>query len=155
MREQTDHLGMVEASPMRRSHLRFMMMRWLLVMVAILAPPYHALGQNELGDAAAYHKRGIERRRQRDYDQAIADFDQAIRLNPAFAEAYLSRANARRDTGDYDRAITDYTEAIRLDPKSAAAYYSRGYCREARGDPTGAKADYAEAARLDPKLSNH
>ena len=52
-----------------------------------------------------------------DYDRAIADYDEAIRLDPRYAVAYYNRGVAYCDKGDYDRAIADYNEAIRLDPK--------------------------------------
>lgn len=52
-----------------------------------------------------------------DYDRAIADFDEAIRLDPKYAHAYENRAKAYASKGDYDRANTDRNEAIRLDRK--------------------------------------
>ena len=67
----------------------------------------------------AYHRRG-------DYDRAIADYTEAIRLDPKYAIVYGNRGNSYRLKGDYDRAIADLTEAIRLDPKYAIAYNNRG-----------------------------
>src|SRR3954464_12909195 len=100
---------------MRRSHLPSVW-PWLLASAAMLVLQFHVPGQSESGDAASYYERGIERSRQREYDQAIADFDQVIRLNPKFAEAYFSRGNARHRKGDHDQAIADYNQAIHLDP---------------------------------------
>ena len=59
-------------------------------------------------------------------DRAIADYNEAIRLDPKYAAAYNNRGNAYRDKGDTDRAIADFNEAIRLDPKLAHAYNNRG-----------------------------
>ena len=61
-----------------------------------------------------------------DWDKAIADCSEAIRLNPKLAVVYGYRGFAYDSKGDYDNAIADYTEAIRLDSKLAVAYYSRG-----------------------------
>src|SRR5262249_21929950 len=61
-----------------------------------------------------------------DYDRAIADYSEAIRLNPQYALAFDNRGNAYWNKADYDRALSDYNEAIRLDPKYASAYYNRG-----------------------------
>jgi tetratricopeptide (TPR) repeat protein len=36
--------------------------------------------------------RGLARAEKKEFDQALADYDQAIRLNPQFDDAYLSRA---------------------------------------------------------------
>ena len=57
---------------------------------------------------------------------AIADYNEAIQLDPGSALAYNGRGIAWRDKKDYDKAIADYNEAIRLDPGYAFAYYNRG-----------------------------
>jgi tetratricopeptide (TPR) repeat protein len=72
------------------------------------------------GDAISYLHRGEAYRIEGRYDQAIADLDQAIRLDPksTFSTmAYTGRGEAYRGKGDYHRAIADFEQAIRLDPK--------------------------------------
>ena len=76
--------------------------------------------------AANYTNRGNGYRDKNDLDHAIADFNEAIRLDPKLAMAFLGRGIAFSDKGDNDRAIADLTEAIRLDPKSAMAFDNRG-----------------------------
>jgi tetratricopeptide (TPR) repeat protein len=49
-----------------------------------------------------------------DYDRAIADYTEAIRLDPNSVAAYFGRAGAYSDRGDVDRAMADYTAAQRL-----------------------------------------
>ena len=85
-----------------------------------------------------------------DHDQAIADYTEAIRLDPKHALAYINRGNAWRTKEEYDKAIADYDEAIRLDPKDATAYHERGEAWYAKDDLDKAIADYDEAIRLDP-----
>jgi len=58
---------------------------------------------------------------------AEADYSEAIRLDPKYAEAYYIRGRAWGNKGEYDRAIADYNEAIRLDPKSTWAYNNRAW----------------------------
>jgi tetratricopeptide (TPR) repeat protein len=84
-------------------------------------------------------------------DRAIADYDEAIRLNPEDADAYSNRGNAYFHKGDFDRAITDYDEAIRLNPEFADAYHNRGSAYFHKGDSDRAIADYDEAIRLNPE----
>ena len=52
----------------------------------------------------------------KEYDKAIADYTEAIRLDPKNARAYTNRGGLGRQE-EYDKAIADFTEAIRLDPK--------------------------------------
>src|SRR5262249_37864389 len=74
--------------------------------------------------AMAYKNRGNAYYSKKDYDGAIADYNEAIRIDPSQAltyhvVAYVNRARIYSDKKDYDRAIADYSEAIRLDPKLA------------------------------------
>src|SRR5262249_17774313 len=89
----------------------------------------------------------------RDYDRAIADYSEAIRLVPTNAPAFFGRGSAYVNKGDNDRAIADYNEAIRLDPKFAFAFNNRGFAYFRKGDPDRAIADFSEAIRLDPKYA--
>ena len=86
-------------------------------------------------------------------DQAIVDFDTAIRLDPKYAACYFARANARYRKGQYDRAIADFDEAIRLDPKNAVAFFTRGCAYDDKGQHDRAIADFDEAIRLDPNFT--
>jgi tetratricopeptide (TPR) repeat protein len=87
---------------------------------------------------------------QGDYDRAIADYTEAIRLAPTSAWAYCRRANAYLFKDEFDRVIADCDEAIRLDPTYAWAYCSRGHAFAAKGDFRSAIADLTEYLRLDP-----
>jgi tetratricopeptide (TPR) repeat protein len=80
----------------------------------------------------------------------IADYSEAIRLDPTYVCAYINRGLARRGREELEGAISDYTEAIRLDPTYALAYVNRGFARRAKGDLAGAMHDSNEAIRLDP-----
>jgi lipoprotein NlpI len=104
--------------------------------------------------AADYVKRGREYQARRDLDRALADFSEAIRLDPTFALAFNLRGLAYKIKGDFDRAIADDDEGIRLDPTIAAAFNNRGSAYSAKGDVDRAIADYNEAIRLDPKISS-
>ena len=87
-----------------------------------------------------------------DHDKAIADFNEAIRLDPENAEAYVDRGMAWQAKGDFDKAIADFDAAIRLDPEDARRYVDRGMAWAAKGHFEQAIADFNEAVRLDPEL---
>ena len=103
--------------------------------------------------AIAYNNRGDGYWEKNDFDRALADYDQAIRVDKSYATAYVNRGLVWRDKGDLDRAITDYTQAIRLNPKSAFAFNNRGLAWRFKGDLNRAIADYGDAIRLDPNYA--
>jgi tetratricopeptide (TPR) repeat protein len=100
--------------------------------------------------AFAYEGRGRIALRHGDWRRAIADFDEAIILNPNRASLYRDRALARRQNGDLELAIEDYDEAIAHDPRQAAPYHQRGLALAASGDLDRAILSYNTAVRLDP-----
>ena len=79
-----------------------------------------------LSKAYAFFYCGNAKMEKEDWDGAIADYDEAIRLKPDFAKAYSGRGVVKFKKQDFDAAINDYTEAIRLKPTYAEAYFSRG-----------------------------
>src|SRR5271165_3600070 len=103
------------------------------------------------GDWARYVWRANVWLKRKEFDAAIADYNEAIRLNPGSAGvAHQGRGRAWREKKDYDKAIADYNEAIRLDPGYAHAYNGRGKTWSAKKDYDKAIADYNEAIRLYP-----
>jgi len=103
--------------------------------------------------AFAYEGRGRIALRHGDWRRAIADFDEAIHLNPNRATLYRDRALARRQNGDLALAIEDYDEAIAHNPKLAAPYHERGLALAGSGDLDRAILSYNTAIRLDPSVA--
>jgi len=100
--------------------------------------------------AVAFNNRGTVYQDKRDDDHSIADYDQAIRLNPKYALAFYNRAWSYYRKKSYARAIADYDKVIALDPKDAGAYLNRGNVYSAKGDLDRAISDYGEAIRIRP-----
>ena len=69
-----------------------------------------------------------------DYQGAISDLNQAIKIKPDFADAYNGRAVAKYKLGDNQGAIADYNQAIQIKPDFAKAYYNRGLFTYKLGD---------------------
>jgi tetratricopeptide (TPR) repeat protein len=89
-----------------------------------------------------------------DYNSAIADYTEAVRLDPKNVNAYYNRgAVYLLGKKDYDRAIADYTEVIKLDPKNVGAYNDRGAAYSSKEDYNSAIEDFAVALSLDPNNS--
>ncbi len=98
----------------------------------------------------AFFHRGVAWKKKKDYDRALQDFDEAIRLNPKDPDLFTIRGNTWSDKKDYDRDIKDQDEAIRLNPKYAMAFCNRGAAWYFKKDYYRAIKDFDEAIALDP-----
>jgi len=100
--------------------------------------------------AEDFNSRGVANYNKNNYDQAIADYNKALKLNPKYVEAYNNRGNAYGNKRDYDRAIADYNKTLELNPNCAEAYYFRGIANHNKRDYARAIADYGKAIQLKP-----
>jgi len=102
--------------------------------------PYLILGE-------AYDAKG-------EHDEAISNYNKALKFIPDNAHPYNSRGIAYAAKGDYDMAILDYERAIGLDPKFAEAYNNRGVSYAGKGDYDRAISDYDKAIQMIPILAH-
>jgi tetratricopeptide (TPR) repeat protein len=77
-----------------------------------------------LQEASAADLRGTELLTRGQYDEAIAEFDQALAINP-LGESYYNRGLAYFFKKDLDKAIADWNNAIRLNVSDGRAYRQR------------------------------
>src|SRR5215813_1212145 len=108
-------------------------------------------GVTGVNQAAVYNNRGTGWYLKGFYDNAIADFGEAIQRNPKYTVAFQNRGRAWHKKGEHDRAIQDFGEALRLDPKSAPTYADRGTTLLSKAEFDLALGDFSQAIRLDPK----
>src|SRR5262249_23528769 len=83
-----------------------------------------------------------------EYDEAIREYAEALRVTPKYTHAFRNRGHAWYDKGEWDKAIADYTEALRLDPTDVASYTSRGAVWIEKEEWDKAIKDFDEAIRL-------
>ena len=101
--------------------------------------------------AKTYVNRGVLRMRASRYDQAIADYDEAVRLQPELGAAWLNRGAALIYQKDFAGALPQLNRAIELNSQDLfAAYYNRAIARENTGDVPGAYSDFNKALELRP-----
>jgi tetratricopeptide (TPR) repeat protein len=108
------------------------------------------MAENEFDptDPESCRRRGSGYLGTREWDKALADFDEAVRLDPDNALSYSSRGGAYSAKGDYDRAVKDYDKAIHRSPNNPSIRSGRGDVYTAKGDYDRAIADFDESIRL-------
>lgn len=112
----------------------------------------HTLPQANL--ANTYYNRGCEYRNKNQYEMSIADYNEAIRLDPTLTQAYNNRGVSLFDLGENDRAIPDFEKALQLDPKHLNAYYGLGNVYRAKADYSKAIENYTKSLELNPNFAN-
>ena len=80
------------------------------------ARPEHPPRTEARAAASAYNNRGLAWRDKGDLDRAIADYDQAIRLDPKDATTYFDRGLVKRAKGDIPGGDADVAIAKNVDP---------------------------------------
>ena len=110
--------------------------------------------KSNLNTAEEYFYRGRENSNKGFIIEAIADYTQAIQLNPNFAEAYIGRAICKGELNDHNGAIADNTQAIKLNPNHLFAYTNRGISKNYLKDYYGAISDFTKAIEIDPNFAD-
>ncbi len=85
------------------------------------------------------------------YDLALADYDQAIRLDPIYAHGYFNRGSTYLEAGRHDLAVADFTRALEIDPGLVQAFVNRGLARLSTGMLEPAIDDFTAALALEPR----
>ena len=101
--------------------------------------------------AVAYQQRGFASARDQKFEEAIADFNEALKIKPNESRIYEQRAAVEMKLRDYDKALADYSEAIKLKPNEVRYYLYRSYIYETKEDIPNSMADTEKALKLDPK----
>lgn len=149
-------------------------LRWTITVAAMLAAILVAPMQNRLATFAtalnlwddairynqpstaplaerAYHNRGFAQLQARQYTRALADFSQALQINPRDASAYLGRGVSYARTGSHELAVQELNRAIAIAPGYAEAYAKRCFVRMMQDNPPGALPDCEKAVALNPR----
>jgi tetratricopeptide (TPR) repeat protein len=105
--------------------------------------------------AEAWNSKGLDLESQGKYDEATKAYDEAIRLNPNYAEAYYNKGNnLGLHQRKYDEALKAFDKAIQLNPNYAKAWYRKGLALSMQGKSDKAIKAYDEAIRLNPNYAD-
>jgi len=84
-------------------------------------------------------------------EQALADFNHAIDIDPEYARAFHLRGLVEEKRGADPRSLEDFTRAIEIDPEYGAAYHSRATLHTKMGNEDLAMEDIMMVQHLTSK----
>ena len=115
----------------------------------------HVLNSEERSSAAQAHAdRGGALFDEGEYTLALAEFDQAIELEPYNATHYAGRAFTYGALEEYELALADAERVVVLAPSAAGAYTLRGRAFVSTSQSELAIADFTKAIELDPEYAD-
>lgn len=109
----------------------------------------HALGATA-GNYVAYNNLGVALRDRGDTIAAMANFQAALAIRPAYAEAQTNLGESLLRQGRPDEAMVPITEALRLNPSLPEAHVNFGAVLSRQGKTAEAVEQYRLAVQLDP-----
>lgn len=101
--------------------------------------------------AVAYNNRGKYYRENKQFDKALADYDNMLRIAPDDFNGFNSRGRLWFDLGKIDKALPDFNRSIELNPRFAKAYSNRGAVYGMKKEYALAAADLTKSLELNPE----
>ncbi|BCA56480.1 hypothetical protein W02_36200 [Nitrospira sp. KM1] len=101
-------------------------------------------------NAEEHRKKGVSLTQQGRYDEALAEFQVALRLMPNLEKTHLGIGAALQGKGDFDGAIAEYRMVLKQHPDDAGAHNNLGSALQLKGDMKGALSEYRTAIELQP-----
>jgi tetratricopeptide (TPR) repeat protein len=99
--------------------------------------------------ATVYQQRGYAYASNKQFQDAIQDFTEALKVKSNDARIYEQRAAVEMKMYDYDRALGDYSEIIKLKPNEVRYYNYRAYIYELKDDLQNSMADTDKVLKMD------
>jgi tetratricopeptide (TPR) repeat protein len=99
--------------------------------------------------AAVYQQRGYAAATSQQFQDAISDYAEAIKITPEDPRIYEQRAAVEMKFNDMDKALADYSEAIKLEPNEVRYLNYRAYIYELKNDLKNSMADTDKVLKLD------
>ncbi|MBW4508984.1 MAG: tetratricopeptide repeat protein [Scytonematopsis contorta HA4267-MV1] len=112
-----------------------------------------AILEQQPENAAILSNRGNSRVSQHKLEEALEDYNKAVKFAPNVTDPYLNRGTAYEGLGKWDEAIADYNHVLELDPKDAMAYNNRGNAEAGLRKWDEAIADYQKSNLLAPDFA--
>jgi tetratricopeptide (TPR) repeat protein len=91
----------------------YIMTKLFFTSVLFLTTFCHVFGQ----DAETYYKAGLNKMQSKEFDEAIEQFSDCIKLQPENYYAYFNRGVCKNRLKRYEESILDFDQAVKIDPK--------------------------------------
>ena len=108
------------------------------------------LAQQYPGSAILFNIQGVALQGLGNLKTAIQAYENALKLNPDYAEAYCNMGNALQEQRQLKEAVEAYSKAISLKPYLAEAYYNLGNAIREQGKLEEAIEAYSKAISINP-----
>ena len=122
----------------------------MALLIAWCSAGYGQVAPEVLREATAHDQKAREFLAKRDWKAAIAEFDQALRLDRSRADTLIGLGIARWGGGDHAGAIQAFQQAVSLDPASPDAHFNIGVAWKELGETAKASEELKAALRIKP-----
>ncbi len=104
--------------------------------------------------AGVWHKQGDELRKRERYDEALAHFNQALKLYPQYLDARYGKGRTLSQMGRYEEALASYDRVLRRAPNAPRVLHSAGFALLRLGRKQEALDAFEQALSLDPNYAS-
>jgi Tfp pilus assembly protein PilF len=111
----------------------------------------HAVAVTE-GNSIAHYRLGYALSEQHRFDEALAEYREALAANPRYADAHNDIGRVLERQGQHELAIESYRKAVEIDPGLAVAHLNLAHALDASGRFPEAALHFEQALRIAPDV---
>ncbi|MDP6908408.1 MAG: tetratricopeptide repeat protein [Flavobacteriales bacterium] len=104
-------------------------------------------------EAAKSYDLAQELEEQRKYDDAQAEYDKAIEVDPNFVEAYVKRGGLKFQKIEFPAAMEDYNRAVEISENLVEMHEYKASIKKVLADFEGSKIEGSKADYMNTKLA--
>jgi tetratricopeptide (TPR) repeat protein len=114
---------------------------------------YHRNEQSSTNpqDAFAHYHKGLALHNLGRHEEALAAYEQSLRLNPQWADAHLNKGLALLELGRIETGLAAFERSLRLNPQQADAHLNTAGAQQRLGRIEEALAAFERSLQLDPQ----
>ncbi len=101
--------------------------------------------------AKEWYNKGVALAKEGKFKKALQAFENAIKIDPKFAEAWHNKGVALGRLGKHEKALQAFENAIKINPKFAQTWHNKGVVLGELGRHYEALQAYEHAIKIDPK----